>query len=88
MIRSNQQAHSPTTTQQRLQAKWAELLGIDASAISAESDFFSLGGNSMLLLCLHNFVTQEFNLEVQIPDLIENATFSHMLELIHSAVPR
>jgi acyl carrier protein len=70
--------------EQRLRTKWAELLDVDLAEISAHSDFFYLGGNSMVLLGLHIFLTQEFNIDLPIPDLIENAVFSQMVELIHS----
>jgi polyketide synthase PksL len=65
-----------------LRSKWAELLDIDAAEITAHSDFFSLGGNSMLLLGLHIFVVQQCNKELPISELIENAVFSRMVKLI------
>jgi acyl carrier protein len=85
-IRSNPQVHNNATIESQLRTKWAELLGIDAGEISMQSDFFNLGGNSMLLLSLHIFVAQEFDLSVLIPDLIQNAVFVHMIELIQNGI--
>lgn len=84
---SRQSAACAATIEARLRTKWADLLGVEGHDVTGHSDFFSLGGNSMLLLGLHVFVTQEFDVGVSIPDLIENPVFSAMVELIFGAGP-
>lgn len=73
------------TIETQLRAKWVDLLGVEGREIVAHSDFFGLGGNSMLLLALHIFVTREFSASLLIPDLIENAAFGAMVKLISGA---
>jgi acyl carrier protein len=87
MNRSSLKVPDAATIEARLRAKWAELLVVDAEQISLQSDFFNLGGNSMLLLSLHVFVSQEFNVSLLIPDLVKNAVFIHLVELIQNGTP-
>ena len=73
-------------TKQRLRARWAELLGIREDEISGEQNFFMLGGDSMLLLSLHNCLAQEFGMTLDVAELIDNAGFDSMAHLIHNRI--
>src|SRR5688572_20275337 len=50
------------TVASRLRNSWSQLLDVTADQITADGNFFALGGNSMLVLSLHVTVATEFNI--------------------------
>lgn len=65
--------------ERHLRNKWTELLDVTADQVTADSNFFALGGNSMLVLSLHVFISAEFNIRTSVVDLLEHADFGCMV---------
>ncbi|EAW15015.1 putative NRPS-like enzyme [Aspergillus clavatus NRRL 1] len=88
---------APTNTQQFLQTLAASLplpqymhpaaiLTIDRITLTTSaSDFFHVGGDSMLLIELRNFVRREFDVTLPLLRLFEHSTLSAMSSAIHPA---
>ena len=72
------------SAEERLRGKWAELLDSPDEQIVSDANFFGLGGNSMLVLSLHVFVSQEFGIEVSVAELFENSEFGAMVTMINT----
>lgn len=65
----------------------ANILVKDSSTISNDSDFFLLGGNSLLLGRLAYFIRKETGYNVKIPDLFTHSTINDIVSLIESEKP-
>ncbi|KAK1979519.1 putative hybrid NRPS/PKS enzyme [Colletotrichum cereale] len=67
-----------TEQETRLRDIWRVVLGETASSIPIQrsSDFFSVGGNSLLLLRLRAEIRQAFAVEFSLPDLFQNSTIA------------
>jgi pseurotin A synthetase (hybrid polyketide synthase/nonribosomal peptide synthetase) len=65
-----------TPTEARLRDVWKNVLGDIASSIPIRrsSDFFSVGGNSLLLLALKAEVSQHFGVELSVSELFQAST--------------
>ena len=72
------------TIETRLRATWAELLGTATEDISFDSNFFGLGGNSLLVLSLHISLCLEFSISITLAELFANADFGHMVLLVRN----
>ncbi len=81
-----QSFNASESVETRLREKWTELLAVAAEEVESGSNFFSLGGNSMLLLSLHMFMSQEFSISLTLPELLENAEFAAMVLLVETKV--
>ena len=57
--------------EERLLNLWAEILDIPQEAISVEDTFFELGGNSLLLIQLHNRIASSFSTSISIDKLFQ-----------------
>ncbi|WP_051847003.1 SDR family NAD(P)-dependent oxidoreductase [Streptomyces sp. NRRL F-5053] len=57
--------------EQTVAAAWAELLGVDAAELGATSNFFSLGGNSLLATRLGNLLRQWTGAELPVQAVFE-----------------
>jgi acyl carrier protein len=73
-----------STIEPRLRLSWIDLLDVAAEQIAADSNFFALGGNSMLVLSLHITLAAEFDISITLAELLENADFGRMVSLIYS----
>ena len=71
-----------TSTQVKLLNIWKTILNL--TSISINSDFFSLGGDSLLAIKLSSFIQKEFNINITINDIFENSTIEKMSLLIDS----
>jgi amino acid adenylation domain-containing protein len=60
-----------TDTEERLQRIWAELLQRDIEQICVNSNFFEIGGHSLLVLKMVNRIEAEFAVEVEIQHVFE-----------------
>lgn len=60
----------------RMLAIWQKLF--PGSAIIAASDFFDLGGDSLLLVRLQSMVAREFNLRLTMADMTRHVTFGSL----------
>ncbi|WEW55385.1 Nonribosomal peptide synthetase 14 [Emydomyces testavorans] len=65
-----------TSTEARLLDIWKNVLGDIASSIPIRrtSDFFSVGGNSLLLLPLKAEISQKFGVQLQVSELFQAST--------------
>ena len=75
-------------TQTQITALWAELLGIPADGIGAEDDFFSLGGNSLLLLALLERLRRRYNRRVSFGEVLRQPTVSALAGMIEAESTR
>ncbi len=67
-----------TETEIALAKIWADLLKLDANAISATANFFELGGHSLLSVRLLTQIKAQWNVELQIRDIFEAAQLSSL----------
>lgn len=63
---------------------WARLLKVDEATIQPTSDFFDLGGHSLLLAKLSAALLKDMGLVVAIPSIIERPTLGELAELLDS----
>ncbi|MET8582263.1 amino acid adenylation domain-containing protein [Streptomyces collinus] len=89
----NRQRHrerlvAPRTDAERTVAEvWAELLRTDASGLSVDSNFFSLGGNSLLVTRLVNRLKQQAGAELPIQAVFERPTLADMAAELERCTP-
>lgn len=75
--------NKPANPDEELLSKiMAQLLTIDHAVISSDSDFFLLGGSSLLLGRLAHHIRKEASVDVAISDLFANSTIKDMASLI------
>lgn len=73
-----------TSTERRLAAIWESVLP-QLHAIAPTSDFFHVGGNSMLLIEVRNLIQREFFTALPLLRLFEHSTLSAMASAISSS---
>jgi len=78
----DQPVRVPASIEVCLREKWTELLDVHAEEIVTASNFFGLGGNSMLMLSLHVFMSQAFGTSFSLAELFGNAEFGAMVQLV------
>ncbi|KAJ5361341.1 polyketide synthetase [Penicillium brevicompactum] len=86
---SSPQERSPslTSTEDRLAQVWESVLPAQTHGLytlTPTSDFFGVGGNSMLLIELRNVVRREYEIDFPLLRLFEHSTLSAMASAIHS----
>ncbi|KAI1417950.1 polyketide synthase [Hypoxylon sp. FL1857] len=72
---------SLANTEMQVAEVWKEVLGrhvLRSRKITAESDFFHMGGNSMLLVKLRHLLQYRFGTKVSLPELFQSSTLSTM----------
>jgi amino acid adenylation domain-containing protein/thioester reductase-like protein len=69
-----------TTIEKKLCQIWADLLGIDKVGI--HNDFFTIGGNSLLLSQLIIMLRDHFNFEMHFSVILKNPTIEAIAELV------
>ena len=65
----------------------ADLLDKDPSSISSDSDFFLIGGNSLLLGRLAHMIRKETGVTVRVPAIFTNSTICGIASLIEGDLP-
>ncbi|MEJ2417062.1 MAG: thioester reductase domain-containing protein [Exilibacterium sp.] len=75
-----------TATEQRLAMIWAELLECEAEEISADDNFFMLGGYSLLMPRLNYEVEKYFDCELTLPVIFENPKLRDMAAAIEQCM--
>ena len=75
-------APATTKTQIKLLNIWKKILNL--SNISITSDFFNIGGDSLLAIKLSSFIQKEFNVDININDIFENSTIETLSEAINN----
>lgn len=73
-----------TETESRLRLLWQEVLPF-APAIAANSDFFHIGGNSLLLVKLQAMVRDSFDVALRLVDLMNTGTLGLMASVIQES---
>jgi non-ribosomal peptide synthetase component F/acyl carrier protein len=80
-----------TAAERKLIEIWANLLSLPATEISADANFFKLGGHSLLSVRLVVDVRSDFGVELTIRDIFDAAILSKLASIIeqnnHSAIP-
>ena len=59
---------------------WSEVLGL--AEVSVEDDFFSLGGNSLAVIAVHNRIREAFPREVPIVEMFRRPTVAALARLL------
>lgn len=67
-------------TEQRLKKVWSSLLGETGIPILRTTDFFSAGGNSLLLIKLQALIEKEFRTRLLLPELFRASALSTMAD--------
>ncbi|MBD2355237.1 amino acid adenylation domain-containing protein [Tolypothrix sp. FACHB-123] len=76
-------AYVPPQTQveEKIAAIWREILQVDK--IGIHDNFFDLGGNSLLIVQLHNELRETFGRELSVVELFQYPTISKLSEHFH-----
>jgi amino acid adenylation domain-containing protein len=78
----NQYVAPTTETQQKLVEIWAEVLAIDAEAISIDHSFIQLGGHSLMAVQIANKIKRIFNIEMKLVELFQKITVTQQANFI------
>ena len=74
---------APRTATERLVAEvWADVLGVER--VSADDNFFDLGGHSLLLVRVHARLSERLGAEVPIAELFQHATLASLAAYLDS----
>lgn len=73
-----------TPLEKQLTAIWANVLALPAKNISADHDFFDLGGNSISVMRVISLCNKN-KLDITVKDLFEQRTISRLNKLLESA---
>lgn len=71
-----------TMTEQIIVDNFAELLGVGSQSISSDSDFFWLGGNSILAIKLSSRISQYFNKAVHVTNIFSKRSVQAIAQFI------
>jgi amino acid adenylation domain-containing protein len=72
-----------SSVRERVTEIWTTLLGVDH--VGVDDNFFDVGGNSLKLVTLHAELCREFQLDLPVQLLFENATVSTMSRFLTDA---
>ncbi len=61
---------------------WAEVLKIDKDIIGVDSDFFVLGGHSLMAISMVHDLNEQFTTAIQLEEIFETSILSELAELI------
>jgi acyl carrier protein len=71
-----------TRLEEQVAALWAELLGRERSSVGVETNFFTLGGNSLLLIQMVRQVKSTFGVELSVSGTFARATVREVARAI------
>ena len=74
-----------TDNEDSLAELWLKVIPVNPGPLSAESDFFLIGGNSILLVKLQNFIKTTFEASPRLIDLMGAGTLGAMTAVIESS---
>lgn len=77
---SQEYIQATTQTEKSLEEMWKSILSLDK--ISITDNFFTIGGNSLLVMELHNLVEEHFHKKISIPDMFTYYTIQSMASYI------
>lgn len=75
-------------TEVTLAKLWAELLEADVGSIGADSDFFALGGDSLIAIRLTSAVHREFGMAVPLSSLLDAPRLGEFANLLRRRPPK
>ena len=71
----------PSTKEEKILAEiWAEVLSVQNLGI--HDNFFDLGGNSLLMIRVHQQLTEQLNIDLSVLDLFRYPTISSLAEYL------
>ncbi|KAG5765090.1 hypothetical protein H9Q72_006842 [Fusarium xylarioides] len=74
-------------TQKKIAKMWRTLVPASASAtITADTDFFHVGGSSLLLIKLQGMIRKEFNVSLRLLNLMASSKLREMAALVNDEV--
>lgn len=71
-----------TENEQALQQIWAEVLKIDASAISVTQNFLELGGHSLKAIQIANMIKKNLGVEMKLAEIFQRTTIQEQAKFI------
>ncbi|KAL7916739.1 putative PKS-NRPS protein [Trichoderma velutinum] len=75
-----------TETQEKLRGLWLEVVpGVNAARIGANTDFFAIGGNSLLMVKLRGLIAETFHTEISVFDLFQSSSLGNMASKVQSS---
>lgn len=75
-----------TETQLKLRELWAKVIpAVDVATIGANTDFFSIGGNSLLMVELRGLISEAFATEISVFDLFQSSNLDTMARKLQSS---
>lgn len=74
---------NPTSIEETVRRHWATVLEIPVDSVTADSDFFAQGGDSLLAAELVAAISDDIQTDVDIAQLFLDASFS---ELVNAAL--
>lgn len=76
-----------STTERKIRGMFAELLSCSPADISADSDFFQIGGDSLKAGKLLSALRKEFHVRLPIGELFTNSTVRALCDIVDSKTP-
>ncbi len=73
-------------TENKLVEIWAEVLDMDAQAISVNRSFLQLGGNSLMAVQIANKIKRKFSFEIKLVELFKKTTIEQQADFIDSSI--
>ena len=83
MIRRAKAGSGGSDCSSQLVSLWAAALGVDASEITRDSDFFAIGGSSLTAAQIVGQVRDTFCPELAVMDVFDNTEFGQMVDKIN-----
>ncbi|EGR49882.1 uncharacterized protein TRIREDRAFT_59315 [Trichoderma reesei QM6a] len=88
-ISSTAEVEQLNVTQSKLRELWLKVLpDVDAAAIGTDTDFFSIGGNSLLMVRLRGLIAQYFCTEISVFELFQSSSLGSMAAKLRSSETR
>lgn len=82
LLNANDKTKPKTELESRICQIFADILGIDVSAIGINDDFFRLGGNSILAMKLLHRLNKILNSNIRISEIFKNRTVAKLKEIL------
>ncbi|UKZ48067.1 putative Hybrid PKS-NRPS biosynthetic cluster [Trichoderma virens] len=85
-ISSTAESGHLTRAQVKLRELWLEVVpSVDAATIGANTDFFAIGGNSLLMVKLRGLIAETFDIEISVFDLFQSSSLGNMASKVQSS---
>lgn len=84
---SSTSSGSLTEAESKLSEMWRQVIPFDPGPLSPESDFFLVGGNSILLVRLQQLIRKSFSTAPELVDLMGASSLAFMAAVIEASRP-